>query len=251
MITKGMHFDGECLRIMPDVFAAALPDALAGQVEPGAIAGPCIAGELAARVPSCVLLTGRDASMLARTAAALRTDYYHVWTSLDVVGVEACAALKNAYAMGVAFAAGIHEQHGRAAGSVAMHNYESAVFAQALHEMRSIVAAMGGDVASVAGLAGAGDLDVTNNGGRTGRFGRLLGLGLSVPEASLRMDGATLECLYILEQMRQATRVMCDRGDLDRGAVPLLEHMAAVALDGAAIDMPFGRFFGAGNEGPA
>ena len=29
---------------------------------------------------------------------------------------------------------------------------------------------------AVAGLAGVGDLDVTTNGGRTGRFGRLLGL---------------------------------------------------------------------------
>jgi glycerol-3-phosphate dehydrogenase (NAD(P)+) len=190
-------------------------------------------------------------AMLKRTAAVLRTNYYHVWPDLDVVGVEACAALKNAYAMGVAFAAGLHEKHGGPGGSVAMHNYESAVFAQALYEMRLIVRAVGGEVSSVGGLAGAGDLDVTNNGGRTGRFGRLLGLGLTVPEAIERMDGATLECLAILAQMREATGAMCARGELPAHSVPLFEHMAAVALDGEAVDMPFDRFFGAGAEPPS
>jgi glycerol-3-phosphate dehydrogenase (NAD(P)+) len=251
MITKGMRFDGSRLHVFPDVFEAALPEALRGVVRPAAVAGPCIAGELVRRVPTCVLLTGRDMAMLKRTAAVLRTNYYHVWPDLDVVGVEACAALKNAYAMGVAFAAGLHEKHGGPGGSVAMHNYESAVFAQALYEMRLIVRAVGGEVSSVGGLAGAGDLDVTNNGGRTGRFGRLLGLGLTVPEAIERMDGATLECLAILAQMREATGAMCARGELPAHSVPLFEHMAAVALDGEAVDMPFDRFFGAGAEPPS
>ncbi len=243
MITKGLHWDGETLAVFPDVVRAGLTGDARETVWPMAVAGPCIAGELARRVPSCVVLAGRDRRALDHLAPLLGTDYYHVSTSTDVVGVEVCAALKNAYAMGVAFGAGLHERRGGKPGSVAMHNYESAVFAQSILEMRRVISALGGDPDSAAGLAGVGDLDVTNNGGRTGRFGRLLGLGLSVEQAVEKMAGATLECLGIIEVMREATRALVDRGELDAAALPLLQHMAEVVLDGAEIDMPFGRFF--------
>ena len=58
---------------------------------------------------------------------------------------------------------------------LSMHNHESAVFAQSAVEMRKIVGLVGGKPESVGWLPGAGDLDVTTNGGRTGRFGKLLG----------------------------------------------------------------------------
>ncbi len=242
-ITKGMDFDGQQLRVLPELLREMLPAELREQVHPAAVAGPCIAGELARRVPSCVVLSGADGQMLEPLAALLRTDFYHVFTSTDVIGVELCAALKNAYAMGVAFGAGLHEQRGGTSGSIAMHNYESAVLAQAIGEMSALVQALGGEAATVAGLAGVGDLDVTNNGGRTGRFGRLLGLGLTVDQAVERMQGATLECLDIIAVMREASRALRERGQLGQDALPLLDHMAEVVLDGAAVDMPFERFF--------
>jgi glycerol-3-phosphate dehydrogenase (NAD(P)+) len=238
MITKGLRWTGSRLEVLPDVIAQAI----GGVVQPAAIAGPCIAGELARRVPSCVVATGRDAAMLARIAELVRTDYYHVWPSTDVVGAEVGAALKNAYAMAVAFGAGLHERRGGAPGSVAMHNFESAIFAQAIYEMRLVAEHLGGRPDTIAGLAGVGDLDVTNNGGRTGRFGRLLGLGLTVEQARAEMAGATLECLEIIAVMREATRAWRASGEL--AALPLLDHMAAVVLDGAPVAVPFARFFG-------
>lgn len=252
MISKGLEWDGNALCILPDVFLDELPAELRNGIDPMAIAGPCIAGELARRVETCVVLTGRNPRALARARGFFAAPYYHVWTSTDVAGVETCAALKNAYAMGIAFALGIHEKrtHGGergdvapAPGSIAMHNYEAAVFAQAVHEMQRVVELAGGDVRSVAGLPGVGDLDVTCNGGRTGRFGRLLGLGLGKDESVRRMHGATLECLDILSVMREAIRALEARGVLRTSELPLLRHMAAVALDGAVIDMPFAAFF--------
>lgn len=245
MITKGLRFDGQSLRVLVNVVERALPRS--GGV--AAIAGPCIAGELARRMPTCVMLTAHERGLLDRLASELSTPYYHPATSTDVIGVEICAALKNAYAMGVAFGAGLHERgsahgvgHG-APGSIAMHNLESAVFGQAMVEMQWVVWKLGGEPSSVAGLAGAGDLDVTNNGGRTGRFGRLLGLGLSRQEAIDRMEGATLECLEILEVMRAAVRAWRSEAAVDDDTLPLLEHLAAVALDGAPVDLPLDRFF--------
>ncbi len=244
MITKGLDWDGHRLRVLPDVVRDGLPAPMRDRVQPAAVAGPCIAGELARRVPSCVVVAGRDAAVLKRIAALIRTDYYHVWTSTDVVGCETCAALKNAYAMAIAFGEGMHEQRGGAAGSVAMHNLESAIFAQSVVEMGRIVAALGGAVDTAVALAGVGDLDVTTNGGRTGRFGRLLGLGLSLVEAVARMEGATLECLEIIAVMRAATMAMAQRGELGADALPLLDHLAEVVLDGAPVAVPLGRFFG-------
>ena len=243
MISKGLSWDGKRLDVLPEVLRRRLPERVRDLVAPAAIAGPCIAGELARRVPTCVVATGADQSLLNRIRSAIATDaYYHVWTSTDVVGVEACAALKNAYAMAVAFGSGLHERRGGASGSVAMHNYESAVFSQAAYEMAAIVRRMGGERDSVLGLAGVGDLDVTNNGGRTGRFGRWLGLGLSRDEAIEKMEGATLECLEIIATMRAAIAAWQASGKI--GALPLMEHMANVVIDGAPVDVPFADFFG-------
>lgn len=243
MITKGLVWNGEKLLTLPDVVRAALPASVRESIFPAAIAGPCIAGELARRVPTCVALAGADAATLAELRDLLRTPYYHPFASTDVVGVEVCAALKNAYAMGIAFAVGMHEREGGQPGSIAMHNVESAVFAQAVFEMSRVVSALGGDRAHAHGLAGVGDLDVTTNGGRTGRFGRWLGLGLAREDAIAKMDGATLECLEILASMRAAIPTLEAEGRIPARGLPLLQHLAAVALDGAPVDLPLSSFF--------
>jgi glycerol-3-phosphate dehydrogenase (NAD(P)+) len=242
MITKGLAWDGKSLITLPDLVQRGLRQEVRDRVHPAAIAGPCIAGELARRVPTCVALAGRDRATLDRIAAVIRAPYYHPFVTTDVVGAEVSAALKNAYAMGIAFAVGLHEKAGGAPGSVAMHNTESATMAQAVFEMRRVVRALGGEPDTVSGLAGVGDLDVTTNGGRTGRFGRLLGLGMSRAEAVAEMGGATLECLEILATMRAALRGG-GVGDLGEADLPLLTHMTEVALDGAPVDLPLSRFF--------
>lgn len=243
MITKGLEWSGTALTTLPDVLERTLGPELVGRICPAAVAGPCIAGELARRVETCVVLTGRDAAKLERLRSALMTPYYHPFVSSDVLGVEVCAALKNAYAMGIAFALGMHEKSGGVPGSIAQHNYEAAVFAQSVREMRALVRAVGGDPESASGLPGVGDLDVTTNGGRTGRFGKLLGLGLTVPRAVEQMQGATLECLDILRVMQTALPALKAEGNLASDAVPLLEHLIEVALGDRPVAMPFARFF--------
>lgn len=243
MITKGLAFRSGRALTLPELVREGLPLELRDSVHPAAIAGPCIAGELARRVPSVVVVAGNHADSLQRIEQLCRTDYYHLRPTTDVLGAELSAALKNAYAMGIAFATGMHEARGGTAGSVAMHNLESAVFAQSILEMRKLVEVLGGRRSTVSGLAGVGDLDVTTNGGRTGRFGKLLGTGLRRDEAVERMQGATLECLEILAVMREVVAELDAHGQLRARELPLLGHMIEVALDGAEVALPLERFF--------
>ena len=219
----------------------SLPEALA--VDPVAVGGPCIAGELARRVETCVVFTGRNSASCQVWAELAGGAYYHVFGSEDVVGTEVCAALKNAYAMGVGFAAGVHEKNGGSAGSVAMHNCEAALYAQAIREAEALVTLLGGNASTASGLAFAGDLNVTCNGGRTGRFGRFLGQGLGRAGAIAAMNGATLECLEILETLRTGLSALQAAGQLGRHDLPLLDHMFEVALEDHLVQIPYQCFF--------
>ncbi len=242
MVSKGLVWQGEQLHVLPDVLRALLPAAAGRQIAPVGVAGPCIAGELLRCVPTSVVFTGRSLSDCEAWAELARGPFYFVHTEADVVGAETCAALKNAFAMGVGFGQGVHEARGGSAGSVAYHNYESAVFAQAILEMQRVVALCGGDPQTAVGLPGTGDLTVTCNGGRTGRFGRWLGLGLSLTEAIEKMEGATLECLEVLRELDLALAHFDRLGKTRASELPLLRHLTDVALRGAPVAMPFARF---------
>jgi glycerol-3-phosphate dehydrogenase (NAD(P)+) len=244
MVSKGLLWQNERLEVLPDVFQALLPAAARARVAPVGVAGPCIAGELLRGVPTSVVFAGRSRSACEELAELARGSFYFVQIEPDLQGAEACAALKNAFALGVGFGAGVHEARGGATGSVAYHNYESAVFAQAILEMQRLLALIGGDPRTAVGLPGTGDLMVTCNGGRTGRFGKWLGTGLSLADAIAKMDGATLECLEVLRELDAALRRFDQDGKTMPRELPLLRHLADVALRGAPVAMPFASFGG-------
>jgi glycerol-3-phosphate dehydrogenase (NAD(P)+) len=241
MVSKGLVYERERFDILPDVLRRELPVELA--VDPVAIGGPCIAGELARRVPTCVVFTGRNVDSVNAWVELARGPYYHVFTSSDPVATEVCAALKNAYAMGIGFVAGLHEKSGGSAASIAMHNCEAALYAQAILEAKRLLSLLGTDPECASGLPFAGDLNVTCNGGRTGRFGRFLGQGLGRAGAISAMNGATLECLEILETLRVGLTTLARTSRFNLAELPFLRHMLEVALDDRPVDIPYQEFF--------
>ncbi|MCX6028552.1 MAG: glycerol-3-phosphate dehydrogenase [Chloroflexi bacterium] len=244
-VTKGLEATpaGD-LRILPDVLRDELPPSLRDRVALAAIGGPCIAGELAGRRHSCVIFASRDAVALPRLRATFQTPYYHITTSTDIIGVEVCAALKNAYTVAVGIAGGLLE----AAGGVdeagaGMHNLAAALFGASAREMARLVALMGGGE-NVAWLPGVGDQYVTCVGGRTIRLGRLLGLGRTYTQAVAEMAGETLEGAYVIQQLARVLPVWEAQGRIGRDELPLLRMLCRVITTDAAVVIPFEALFG-------
>jgi glycerol-3-phosphate dehydrogenase (NAD(P)+) len=248
-VTKGLEAQPDgAPRILPDVLASELPPTLRDQVSLNAIGGPCIAGELAGRRQTCVFFTGRDEAALRRLRDLFRTDYYHIWLSTDIIGVETCAALKNAYTLAVGLAGGLLERAGGVddAGA-AMHNLAAALFGVSAREMTRIVTLMGGGADKVVGLPGVGDQYVTCVGGRTIRLGRLLGRGLTYGEAVVEMAGETLEGAYIVQQLAQALPVWEAQGRIAADELPLMRLLIRVITQDARLQLelvPFDALFG-------
>ena len=238
-VTKGLEpgEDGD-LVILPDVLASELPAAIRGHLTFAAIGGPCIAGELAGRRHSYVYFGSRDADGVQHLAEAFRTSYYHVRTTTDLVGLEICAALKNAYTLGVGLAAGLLERTGGPdEANACMHNLEAATLAQACVEMDRLLEITGGTRSFALGLPGTGDLFVTVQGGRTMRLGRLLGAGHTFTEARQILAGETLEAAEILRTMGQSLRQLTARGVLEPGELPLLRVLSDIVVNDRQADL--------------
>ncbi len=245
-VTKGLEVaDNGDLLILPDVLASEFCEEARHRATLAAIGGPCIAGELAGRRQSCVVFGARNRDAVERLAATFRASYYQVWTTTDLVGLEICAALKNAYALGVGLVAGLMERSGGPDSAGAhMHNLAAALFAQACTEMERALRLMGGTRAFAHQLPGAGDLFVTCQGGRNVRLGRLLGLGHSYAEAQQIMPGETLEGAEIVRVMSRALPKLEARGLVTPADFSLMRALVQIVVDGEAVDPCLRGFFG-------
>jgi glycerol-3-phosphate dehydrogenase (NAD(P)+) len=244
-IAKGVAADEQGnLRILPEVLAEPVRADLRERVRWAAIVGPSIAGEVAARHESCVVFCGEDQAALDTLAATFRTDWYHVWTSTDLVGAEICAAGKNCYALGIGFAEGELERRGGAAGADRAHNYEAALFAQAAAELREWTALMGGRPETPLWLPGVGDMYVTSTGGRNVRVGHLIGTGLGFTEAAARLGNPTLEGAAAIKVFGAALAKLTERGVVAEDAFPLMRHLYEVIGLERPLNVPWSRFFG-------
>lgn len=243
-LTKGLAGNGRSLSILPDVFRNGLPALYREQVSINAIGGPSIAGELAARRHTCVVITGPDQARLDKLAGWLRRPYYHVWTNTDIVGVEVCVAMKNVYALAVGLVIGLLEKEGVADNGAVMHNLSAAIFAQGLHEIHYMVEYMGGKPENVYRLPGAGDLYVTAQGGRNCRMGRYLGLGMPYSQAKANhMPEDTIEGAQLAQAIGPTVEAMIARGELDGNRLPLLQTMINIVCHDAPVEIPWDSFF--------
>jgi glycerol-3-phosphate dehydrogenase (NAD(P)+) len=241
-VTKGLEDqpNGDLL-VLPEATRQRLPLHTKGQINLNAIGGPCIAHELAARRQTAVVFTGEDQEVLRWLRDQVSTAYYHISISTDVIGVEVCAAMKNAYALAVGIAVGQMESAGPD-GLAQMYNPQAALFGQSVLEMRRLLAILGGSEGNAVWLPGPGDLYVTVFGGRTVRLGKLLGRGVSFADARQQMAGVTLESVEIITRVARSIPKLAERRLLKLDDFPLLRHLDEIINQGMPVNIPWEKF---------
>jgi glycerol-3-phosphate dehydrogenase (NAD(P)+) len=193
-------------------------------VVPGRIAvlsGPTFAREIAKGEPAAVVISSKERDLAERIQGAFSGPAFRLYTNTDPVGVEIGASLKNVIAIG----AGICQGLGLGSNAVA------ALITRGLAEITRLATAMGGQPATLAGLAGLGDLVLTCTGdlSRNRRLGVELARGRKLEEilASTRMVAEGVQTTYaaaelygkhnvempITEQMYQVLRMGKDPRD--------------------------------------
>ena len=151
----------------------ALPLEILADVQPGrpaaVLTGPSFAAEVAAGLPTAVVLAADTEMLRAEAMAALATPPFRLYGNDDPVGAQVGGAAKNvvAIAAGAVIGAGLGE------------NARAALITRGLAELARLAVALGGRAETVSGLSGMGDLllTCTSERSRNYSFGLALGRG--------------------------------------------------------------------------
>src|SRR5215217_5344818 len=186
VVSKGFDSgpNGDEILLLPHVLGEFTPAPVVG------VGGPSIAKEVAIGTPTAAIFGSSDPDALALTQQVFSTPAYSIAITDDVAGLEVAAAMKNAYAVAIGIADGIEKRTG-----LPHANMRAALFPHAVAEMSLLAESLGGRRETVAGLSGAGDLQVTVTSGRNRLLGERIGMGLSGAEAfqELTAAGTTTE----------------------------------------------------------
>jgi glycerol-3-phosphate dehydrogenase (NAD(P)+) len=118
------------------------------------LSGPTFAREVAAGEPAAVVIAADQSAVAEYVQHTLATKTLRFYASLDMVGVEIGAALKNVIAIGAGICRGL------GLGS----NSAAALITRGLAEVTRLALVMGGSPRTLSGLAGLGDLVLTATG---------------------------------------------------------------------------------------
>lgn len=149
------------------------------------LSGPNLAIEVAEGQPAATTIACADSGRAVTLQRALNTGYFRPYTNADVVGTEIGGACKNVIALACGMASGIGLGENTAA----------AIITRGLAEIMRLGMALGAQPATLAGLAGVGDLvaTCTSRHSRNFTFGHRLGTGMSVAEARKAGEGHVAE----------------------------------------------------------
>ena len=177
VLTKGLKYEKNSKRIIT----------MSEQLNKGnkklnlsVLKGPCLAGELARKTKSSVVIANKNTKIAKSIGKLISTNYYKIEYSKDVRGVEICSAIKNIYSMIIGAGEGL--------------NTSSSIFRKSISEMVYLTKFFKGKEKTVYGLAGLGDLYVSAVGGRNSKIGGYLGKGFTYKKAKKKfMRNDTIE----------------------------------------------------------
>ncbi|MEV6136821.1 NAD(P)H-dependent glycerol-3-phosphate dehydrogenase [Nocardia sp. NPDC051990] len=149
------------------------------------LSGPNLAKEIAAEQPAATVIACTDAARAVALQQACANGYFRPYTNTDVIGCEIGGACKNV----IALACGIASGMGLGDNSIA------SLITRGLAEIIRLGVALGAEPATLAGLAGVGDLVATCTSplSRNRSFGHVLGAGGSMEAAQAATHGQVAE----------------------------------------------------------
>ncbi len=181
--------------------------------------GPCLAKELAKRNQTSVIIANRNINKAKKIGKMISTKYYLVEYSKDIIGVEISSAIKNIYSMII--------------GAGQSLNAASNLFQKSVVEMRYLIKFFKGDVETILGLAGVGDLYVSAAGGRNSKMGSYLGKGFKFKVAKKRfMAKDTVEGEQLVHEI--APFVL---KKIDKKKIPLMINLIKTIRDNKKLNI--------------
>ncbi len=184
-LTKGLvEYRGKIMRATEaaqDIFTKKFPGE---EFLWTSIGGPVKAVDLANHTASGSVYGISDPSIKG-IIKKIETDYYRIFPSEDLVGVEICSTFKNIYSISSGICDGIYKPE----KADLYHNLVAFLFNQSCLEIGRIVEFTGGKKETAFDLSGIGDLHVTSAAGRNRRFGELVGNGTDPDTAFKKMYG--------------------------------------------------------------
>jgi len=165
-VAKGLD---KSLQVMSDVIKEELPNNPVG-----VLSGPSYASEIYDQKPTAVTVASERLDTAQQIAKVFSSEYFRIYSSTDLVGVQIGGATKNV----LAIAAGVIK------GVDFGNNALAALITRGLAELKRLVIALGGKSDTVMGLSGLGDLCLTASSekSRNFRVGMRLGRGEKLPD---------------------------------------------------------------------
>lgn len=167
-VAKGI--EEATLKTLTEVIEDEIPHA-----EVAVLSGPSHAEEVSRKIPTTIVAGANKKEVADKIQDAFMTDFFRVYTSPDVIGIELGGSLKNV----IALAAGVLD------GAGFGDNTKAALMTRGIAEISRLGMAMGGKFETFAGLSGMGDLMVTctSKHSRNRNAGFLIGQGKTAKEA--------------------------------------------------------------------
>lgn len=167
-VAKGIEED--TLMTLSEQIEDELPEA-----DVAVLSGPSHAEEVGRQIPTTIVVGAKTKETAKYLQAAFMNDFFRVYTSPDILGIEIGGALKNV----IALAAGAADGLGYG------DNTKAALITRGIAEITRLGVKMGGKAETFAGLTGIGDLIVTcaSVHSRNRKAGYLMGQGKTMQEA--------------------------------------------------------------------
>lgn len=185
-------FEQETLLTLDEVIKQEIPDA-----NIAILSGPSHAEEVSIEIPTAMVVASKNQKLCDEIQDLFMCNYMRIYTTDDVIGVEAGGALKNI----IAFCAGV------AAGIGLGDNSFAALITRGLSELSKLSEKLGANTETLYGLTGLGDLIVTclSEHSRNRKAGFLIGKGYPLDEVKKQV-GMTIESIDNIQVAYELSR---------------------------------------------